>query len=553
MPEDPGLNAIGDVPGTEGLIISAFAMIFGVPLTAWGTWRLFRVWQERHTELRLLCDGTQAEATIERLDVTPSNLPSCYIHYTYTDHLGQTHHAKTSGFYRGEVAGLMLGDKGSVRFNPERPGQSLWIEGAAIGHAPPTQAPGAGPAPYVAGAEPTAEARPREGQAPEMAEAATAPKKRGGPSRLFTGLLLLIAGASLVYFLIVPRWQAARDNLGGDPVALLAICIAGVILPVGYLMTLYGAISGGKPPRPTRGAVALAVAALFIVGGGGAIAYYSKVYGPSGKLEGLTAALPILSAFGALMFGFSLAGVAVLYLVVSAVSPQAISPCQSSRHPLRPVAALPRPGRGRGCEHWRPHRSDSGHSAKVTDRGSRGRSPYGRPAAASLGHPAYRGHGQLLPCFAPLQIDCTRSGPSRPSHSGGSRDDQGCSPTWLRREADAAHQLPEARVRAQAVNLWRVPFEPNHASVPLPERFLQPGHGPVFLSQHHEDRGDVIRANESLTRQLLHLVEQLRRFVSFPRQCAHHPPLHRDIDGLSSRSVALFASSLALAKSPFCA
>ncbi len=314
LPADPSIHSIGHVPRTGGEILAIFLMAFGTPLAAWGGWRLFNVAWKRRTELRLQREGLVAEATIQKLEMTQSNLPSCYIHYSFRDQSGQTHEGKSSGFYRSEVAGLLVGDKGTVRYDSEKSEASVWVEDT-------TRFPSRDPLeqPRAVVEVPASETGTQEATEASVApEEMPAPKKKRGPSAVFLGLLLMIAGANMTYFLVVTRWLVERKIPTQDANAMMAGLIGGVLLVFGFLTAFFGALFGGGASALAKGVRGLLLGLLLVGGGIGAVVYYGQHLGAGGKLEG-QAAVPALVAILAIMLGTPVTFVALIYLAVCAV------------------------------------------------------------------------------------------------------------------------------------------------------------------------------------------------------------------------------------------
>jgi hypothetical protein len=127
LPDAPQSSRIAGKKDPGSALASAalggtFALIGGV--------FFFRSLRQVSRGLRLRREGTVAEATI--VEVAPSSItinrvPQWQIHYRYQDHFGQNQEGKSEPFPPDEVSDWHAGDTGVVRFDQQRPQDSVWI------------------------------------------------------------------------------------------------------------------------------------------------------------------------------------------------------------------------------------------------------------------------------------------------------------------------------------------------------------------------------------------------------------------------------------------
>ena len=114
--KDPGSAFASAVLG------GTFALIGGI--------FFFRSLRQVRRGLRLRREGTVAEATI--MEVAPSSVTinrvrQWQIHYRYKDHFGQTQEGESEPLPPNEVSDWHAGDTGVVRFDQQRPQDSVWV------------------------------------------------------------------------------------------------------------------------------------------------------------------------------------------------------------------------------------------------------------------------------------------------------------------------------------------------------------------------------------------------------------------------------------------
>ncbi len=110
---------------------SAFASaVLGGTFALIGGTFFFRSLRQVRRGLRLRREGTVAEGTI--VEVAPSSITinrvrQWQIHYRYQDHFGQTQEGKSEALPPNEVSDWHAGGTGSIRFDQERPQDSIWM------------------------------------------------------------------------------------------------------------------------------------------------------------------------------------------------------------------------------------------------------------------------------------------------------------------------------------------------------------------------------------------------------------------------------------------
>jgi hypothetical protein len=102
----------------------------GLILTAIGGRLVTTALRRLRTEERLLREGLSAEAeviAVEETTVRFNRQPQWVIRYRYTDRMGEAHEGRSGYLDPEEAAAWSPGDRGVVRFDPRRPGVSIWI------------------------------------------------------------------------------------------------------------------------------------------------------------------------------------------------------------------------------------------------------------------------------------------------------------------------------------------------------------------------------------------------------------------------------------------
>jgi hypothetical protein len=110
---------------------SAFAStVLGGTFALIGGIFFFRSLCQVRRGLRLRREGTAAEGTIVEIapsSVTINKVRQLQIHYRYQDHFGKTQEGKSEPLPPGEVSDWRTGDTGVVRFDQQRPQDSVWV------------------------------------------------------------------------------------------------------------------------------------------------------------------------------------------------------------------------------------------------------------------------------------------------------------------------------------------------------------------------------------------------------------------------------------------
>lgn len=102
----------------------------GLILTAIGGRLVTTAMGRLRTEERLLREGLSAEAevvAVEETTVRFNRQRQWVIRYRYTDRMGEGHEGRSGYLDPEEAAAWNPGDHGVVRFDPRRPGVSIWI------------------------------------------------------------------------------------------------------------------------------------------------------------------------------------------------------------------------------------------------------------------------------------------------------------------------------------------------------------------------------------------------------------------------------------------
>lgn len=323
LPENPQVNSLGGQPGLLGGGVAILLMALGGSLVALGTERALRVARERWVELRLLREGVPAVGVIRRFDIHQSNLPWSRILYSYQDPGGRVLRGASLGFYRTEIANLCIGDAGTVRYNPQRPEQSLWVLGpakarAAAGSATP-------PSPVLRaeaeatlkeiGARPTARISADLVGSVELALAVEKARKWRGLRTLAAGLALLGAGGGLFYYFFVRQWLAGGTVSAGDEVATTAGFAAVVLLLFGFFLTLIGVIIRLGP------VLSIVTGALLLAVGIGTVVYYGSHVPKGVTIEGKEA-IPAALGMLALVLGMLVLPISIVYAVIRGAASQ---------------------------------------------------------------------------------------------------------------------------------------------------------------------------------------------------------------------------------------
>lgn len=124
-------------PGSDPVGALIF-LAFGVGLTAVGGTLFGRALLRLMRSRRLLRSGVDADATVsavEQTDVSFNRRQQFRVRYDYRDSAGGTH-AGDSGYLEWEEASAWkVGDTVAVRYDPQRPNESLWM-GSPPGSSP---------------------------------------------------------------------------------------------------------------------------------------------------------------------------------------------------------------------------------------------------------------------------------------------------------------------------------------------------------------------------------------------------------------------------------
>jgi hypothetical protein len=127
LPDEPQARRAAEKGGMRSALVmgglgGVLALLGGGLLT----WSAVRLWRER----RLLRSGAPTQGTI--LAIEPSSLAvnrvrQWNVRYSYRDHSGQTHEGSSGPVPPDHAHALNVGDEVKVRFDAERPEQSIWV------------------------------------------------------------------------------------------------------------------------------------------------------------------------------------------------------------------------------------------------------------------------------------------------------------------------------------------------------------------------------------------------------------------------------------------
>jgi hypothetical protein len=126
----PGASQASRAEGSGGMASAYGMMALGSLLALVGSVFLVNRVRRLLKERRLLATGMTAQGTvvaIEPSDFAVNRVRQWNVRYRYQDHLGQ-HQEGTSGpMPRDEAHAVQAGDTVEVRFDSERPGESMWV------------------------------------------------------------------------------------------------------------------------------------------------------------------------------------------------------------------------------------------------------------------------------------------------------------------------------------------------------------------------------------------------------------------------------------------
>lgn len=126
---DPGTNRVA---GGGGFGVAVILLVIGLVLTAIAVPLTIRGWRGVRQVRRLSRDGTPATGTVTSVEQTNIQLNREHqwrIRYRYADGAGATHDGESGYMSYGEAAQWQVGDSTNVRYDPQKPGVSVWIGG----------------------------------------------------------------------------------------------------------------------------------------------------------------------------------------------------------------------------------------------------------------------------------------------------------------------------------------------------------------------------------------------------------------------------------------
>jgi hypothetical protein len=127
LPDEPQASRAADQGGMgSALLMGALGGVLALLGGGLLTWSAVRLWRER----RLLRSGAPTQGTI--LAIEPGSLAvnrvrQWNVRYSYRDHLGQTREGSSGPLPPDHAHALDVGDAVEVRFDAERPEQSIWV------------------------------------------------------------------------------------------------------------------------------------------------------------------------------------------------------------------------------------------------------------------------------------------------------------------------------------------------------------------------------------------------------------------------------------------
>lgn len=124
---DPGTNRVA---GGGGLAVVAVILVLGVVMTGIGVPLTIRGWRGVSQARRLWRDGSPVTGTVtgvEQTNVRYNRQNMWRIRYRYADAAGATHDGESGYVSYEEAAKWQTGNTAMVRYDPRRPGVSVWI------------------------------------------------------------------------------------------------------------------------------------------------------------------------------------------------------------------------------------------------------------------------------------------------------------------------------------------------------------------------------------------------------------------------------------------
>lgn len=128
IPDDPDANRVG----TEDAALSWIILGVGVLVLLIGAAVALSGWRGFRRERRLWRDGIPAAAevtSVEETNVRVNRRQMWRIRYRFVDASGSTHEGSSGYLGWDEVRDLRSGDRGTIRYDPRRPDESIWVGG----------------------------------------------------------------------------------------------------------------------------------------------------------------------------------------------------------------------------------------------------------------------------------------------------------------------------------------------------------------------------------------------------------------------------------------
>ena len=125
---DPATNRVaGETSGTLGYIFGGIGFVAAFI----GALVFARSLNTAKARARIWTQGTQADATVaavEETNVRVNRRPMWIVRYQYRDHSGQSHDGASDYISAEKAHAWKTGDRIRVRFDPQKPGMSVWRE-----------------------------------------------------------------------------------------------------------------------------------------------------------------------------------------------------------------------------------------------------------------------------------------------------------------------------------------------------------------------------------------------------------------------------------------
>lgn len=215
-------------------------------------------WHRAHGAMAILNSGLPAEAVITAIHYVSSSSDSelfRQVEYRYESSRGQMHKGKSGWLTPEETRGWNVGTRGTIKFNPANPAQSVWIGLPAGNERPPSPGRSSFDRSRAMSASPLAD--------PAVKEAA---RRAGNPFRLGSQSLYMKSAAFVAIYLAITGFFAALALSGGGvasgssldrqiyalvPLVLLVVFLRKIVAGVGEVRSLRQILRDGIPVEGT--------------------------------------------------------------------------------------------------------------------------------------------------------------------------------------------------------------------------------------------------------------------------------------------------------------